>query len=61
MPTLRLIATGESYTNLHYSTRIATNTLSILIPDTLNAIYEAFKDEIKVFIKIKSINMNLIN
>jgi len=35
---LRFLATGNSYKDLSYSTRIAVNTLAILIPETLSAL-----------------------
>lgn len=50
MVTLRFLATGESYVNLQYSTRIPQCTLSGLIPETCEAIYCALKDE---FLKVR--------
>lgn len=42
--TLRYLATGCCYTSLQYSTRISKQNLSIIIPETCDAIYEALKD-----------------
>ncbi|XP_066983822.1 uncharacterized protein [Macrobrachium rosenbergii] len=43
--TLRYLATGCCYTSLQYSTRISKQSLSIIIPETCDAIYEALKDD----------------
>lgn len=42
--TLRFLATGNTYKDLAYSTRIANNTLSVLIPETLEAIASVLAD-----------------
>lgn len=41
---LRFLATGNTYSDLAYSTRIANNTLSLLIPETLTAIASVLED-----------------
>lgn len=43
--TLRYLATGCSYTSLQYSTRISKQSLSIIISETCDAIYEVLKDD----------------
>lgn len=43
--TLRYLATGCCYTSLQYSTRISKQSLSSIIPETCDAIYEALKDD----------------
>ncbi|XP_049816322.1 uncharacterized protein LOC126263279 [Schistocerca nitens] len=42
--TLRFLATGETFQSLAYATRIAPNTLSQIIPDTLQAILNNLED-----------------
>lgn len=44
--TLRYLATGNSFQDLSYSVRIAPNTLSQLIPETLRAIVEVFENRV---------------
>lgn len=44
--TLRYLATGNSFQDLSYSARIAPNTLSQLIPETLRAIIEVLQDKV---------------
>lgn len=56
MVTLRFLATGESYSSLQYSTRIAQCTLSEIIPETCEAIYESMKNE---FLTVKHIYFKL--
>lgn len=43
--TLRFLATGSSYTSLQYSTRISKQSLSSIVPETCQAIYQALKEE----------------
>ncbi|XP_063231370.1 uncharacterized protein LOC134535920 [Bacillus rossius redtenbacheri] len=43
--TLRYLATGCTYKDLQYSTRIAASTLGVIIPETLQAIYDTMRDE----------------
>ena len=43
--TLRYIATGETFTSLHYQFRMGISTISTFIPIVLNAIYSVLKDE----------------
>lgn len=50
--TLRFLATGRSYTDLQYSTRISRAALSELIPETCKAIYNVLKAE---YLKVKTI------
>ncbi|KAB0791118.1 hypothetical protein PPYR_02918 [Photinus pyralis] len=45
MTTLRFLATGESYRNLMYSTRIHESTISLFIPEVCKCIYSVLKDE----------------
>lgn len=42
--TLRLLATGESYRSLEYSTRIPACTISRIIPETCRVICEVLKN-----------------
>lgn len=44
--TLRYLATENSFQDLSYSVRIAPNTLSQLIPETLRAIVEVFENKV---------------
>jgi len=48
--TLRFLATGRSYEDLKFSTRISAPSLSNIIPETCKAIYEALRTE---FMKVK--------
>lgn len=43
--TLRFLASGCSYTALQYSTRISKQSLSLIIPETCQAIYTVLRDE----------------
>lgn len=43
--TLRFLASGGSYTNLQYSTRISKQSLGIIIPETCEAIYNVLRDD----------------
>lgn len=43
--TLRFLATGRSYEDLAYSTGISKPALSILVPETCKAIYEALRED----------------
>ncbi|XP_033104337.1 uncharacterized protein LOC117106923 [Anneissia japonica] len=43
--TLRFLATGESYTSLAYQHRVSEQSLSRLIPEVCEAIYNSLKDE----------------
>ncbi|XP_063912883.1 putative nuclease HARBI1 [Zophobas morio] len=43
--TLRFLATGERYINLHYSFRISVPSISLIIPETVAAVYKVLKDE----------------
>ena len=44
--TLRYLATGDSYKSLQYGFRVAHNTISFIIPETCEAIYQVYKDEL---------------
>jgi hypothetical protein len=44
--TLRYLATGDSYKSLVYGFRVASNTISILIPEVCEAIIEAYAAEV---------------
>jgi len=44
--TLRYLATGNSFQDLSYSARIALNTLSKLVPETLKAIIKILRDKV---------------
>lgn len=44
LPTFRFLATGRSYTDLQYSTIISKPALSIIIPETCDAIYSVLED-----------------
>ncbi|KAK3883114.1 hypothetical protein Pcinc_012542 [Petrolisthes cinctipes] len=55
--TLRFLASGGSYTSLQYSTRISKQSLSLIIPETCEAIYNVLKDD---YLKVKiSINYRI--
>ena len=43
--TRRFLATGDSYQSLEYLYRIPVSTLSTLIPETYQAMYDCLKDE----------------
>lgn len=43
--TLRFLSSGCSYTALQYSTRISKQSLSLIIPETCQAIYTALRDD----------------
>lgn len=43
---LRHIATGASYADLMYSFRVAKNTISLFLPQVLQAIIDEFKEEV---------------
>lgn len=43
--TLRYLATGESFTSLHYQFRIGKSTVAEIIPEVCKAIYECLKTE----------------
>jgi len=47
--TLRYLATGNSFQDLMFSTRIATNSLSQIIPETLQAIITVFEEKVISF------------
>ena len=44
--TLRYLATGESYKSLQYGFRVAHNTISLIIPETCEAIFQEYKHEV---------------
>jgi hypothetical protein len=46
MLTLRFLASGNDYHSLSYSFRIGLSTISGLVPEALEAIYEALKNHI---------------
>jgi len=48
--TLRFLATGRSYEDLKFSTRISAPSLSNIIPETCKAIYEALRAD---YMKVK--------
>ena len=43
--TLRYLATGESFTSLHYQFRIGKSTIAELIPEVCEAIFACLRDE----------------
>ncbi|XP_058984567.1 putative nuclease HARBI1 isoform X1 [Musca domestica] len=43
--TIRHLATGENYTQLAYGFRISKAAISIIVPETINALYWVLKDE----------------
>ena len=43
--TLLFLSTGVSYSALQYPTRISKQSLSEIVPDTCQAIYDVLKDE----------------
>jgi hypothetical protein len=43
--TLRYLATGRSYTDLQYSSIISKQALSVIIPETCEAIFKVLKEE----------------
>ena len=43
--TLRFLASGWSYTSLQYTTRISKQSLSLIIPETCEAIYAVLTDD----------------
>ena len=47
--TLRFLATGETYANLSYSTRIPLCTISLFVPEVCTALFEALKD---IYLKV---------
>jgi len=47
--TLRFLATGNSFQDLAFSTRIAPNTLTQIIPETLQAIIAVLEDKVTSF------------
>jgi hypothetical protein len=48
--TLRFLSTGNSYEDLKFSTKIATQTLGHIIPETCLALYDVLKDK---YMKVK--------
>jgi len=44
--TLRYLATGDSYMSLQYSFRVSNNAISRLIPETCEAIFQEYTDEV---------------
>lgn len=54
--TLRYLATGDSYTSLGYLFKISKSTISLLIPQVLDALIDCFKENVKVSKLNTSIN-----
>ena len=52
--TMRYLATGESFTSLHYQFRMGKSTISTLVPDVCQAIYRCLKDQ---FLRVPSTNI----
>lgn len=50
--TLLFLATGATYTSLQYSTRISKQSLSKIIPETCQAIYQVLKDD---YLKVRTV------
>jgi hypothetical protein len=44
--TMRYLATGDSYKSLQYGFRVAHNTISIIVPETCQAILDELEDEV---------------
>ena len=44
--TLRYMASGDSYQSLSYNFRVAQTTISLLIPETCEAIVQVYLDEV---------------
>lgn len=54
--TLRFLASGSTYSELQYSTRISKQSLSRIIPETCRAIYEVLKaDYLQVSESVRNI------
>jgi hypothetical protein len=49
--TLRYLATGNSYKSLEYGFRVANNTISSIVPETCQALYDVLADE---FLKVRN-------
>lgn len=47
--TLRYLATGETFSSLQYLFRIPQSTISTIVPEVCDAIYEVLKDQ---FLKV---------
>nr|CAH7714623.1 unnamed protein product [Callosobruchus chinensis]CAH7726808.1 unnamed protein product [Callosobruchus chinensis] len=56
--TLRYLATGDSYRSLMYLFRVPANTISLIIPEVCQAIYDVLKDE---FLKMPTTEPNWDN
>ncbi|KYN27983.1 hypothetical protein ALC57_02607 [Trachymyrmex cornetzi] len=48
--TLRFLATGESFRNMEFATRVPACTLSRIIPEIVRVIYEVLKKKMKRYI-----------
>ena len=56
--TLLFLSTGASYSSLQYSTRISKQSLSQIVPDTCQAIYDELKDE---YLQVMCVVIKTIN
>ena len=45
--TLRHLASGDSYSTLQYTFRVARSTINKLVPEVSDAIIRAYRDEVK--------------